>query len=182
LAGDILVIGAGQEPYRDLLSNGRSVCVTDINPGKGIDMLADAHALPFADGSFDAIVAVEVLEHLRNPVAASSELARVLRPDGVALITIPFMFRVHGDPYDFQRFTANGLEALFADNFCCRIAPMGNRIQVISDLITTAAKPLAMLRLLNHLLCIAPLRVPSLDSPSGYIVELTKTSPQSGAQ
>lgn len=142
-------------------------------------MVADAHALPFADGSFDAVVAIEVFEHLRDPVLATSEILRVIRPNGSVFITIPFMFRVHGDPYDFQRFTAGGLESLFEDHFDCRIDPMGNRIQVISDLITTAAKPLAALRFLNHLLCIAPLRRASPDSPSGYVVELTKASPPS---
>jgi SAM-dependent methyltransferase len=51
--------------------------------------LADAAALPFGDGCFDRVIAAEVLEHIRGDQAAISELARVLRPGGVAAITVP---------------------------------------------------------------------------------------------
>ncbi len=49
----------------------------------------DAYALPFADGSFDAVVAAEVLEHLPQDERAMAELARVLRPGGQIAVTVP---------------------------------------------------------------------------------------------
>lgn len=49
----------------------------------------DVTALPFADGSFDRVVASQVLEHLEDPVAALREWARVLAPGGVLLVAVP---------------------------------------------------------------------------------------------
>jgi SAM-dependent methyltransferase len=49
----------------------------------------DAHHLPFPDGTFDRIIASEVLEHLPDDAAALRELARVLRPGGTIAVTIP---------------------------------------------------------------------------------------------
>jgi ubiquinone/menaquinone biosynthesis C-methylase UbiE len=49
----------------------------------------DALAMPFADNSFDRVVAAEVLEHIPDDVTAISEIARVLRPGGVAAVTVP---------------------------------------------------------------------------------------------
>lgn len=49
----------------------------------------DATCLPFATGSFDRVIASEVLEHVDDDVAAFSELARVLRPGGTMAVTVP---------------------------------------------------------------------------------------------
>ena len=49
----------------------------------------DALALPFADGTFDRVIASEVLEHIPDDVAAMSELSRVLRPGGTMAVTVP---------------------------------------------------------------------------------------------
>jgi SAM-dependent methyltransferase len=49
----------------------------------------DATRLPFADGSFDRIIASEVLEHIPDDTAAFRELARVLKPGGTLAVTVP---------------------------------------------------------------------------------------------
>ncbi len=50
---------------------------------------ADAAELPFTDGSFDIVTALDVIEHLDSDVAALRELNRVLRPGGIAVISVP---------------------------------------------------------------------------------------------
>jgi SAM-dependent methyltransferase len=52
-------------------------------------LCADAYHLPFANGSFDAVLLVAVLEHMREPRRALAEAARVLRPGGRAIIVVP---------------------------------------------------------------------------------------------
>ena len=49
----------------------------------------DATAMPFGDGMFDRVIAAEVLEHIGDDQRAMNELARVLRPGGLAAITVP---------------------------------------------------------------------------------------------
>ena len=64
----------------------------DLDPaadGREIDVQASMTALPFAEGSFDLIVCSHVLEHVPDDEAAMRELARVLRPGGLALVQVP---------------------------------------------------------------------------------------------
>jgi SAM-dependent methyltransferase len=58
----------------------------------GTAVNGDALTLPFADGSFDRVIAAEVLEHVPDHVAAVLELARVLRPGGTLAVTVPRWF------------------------------------------------------------------------------------------
>lgn len=78
------------------------------------DAYADAIALPLTDASVDAVVLLEVLEHLPAPDQALAEIARVLRPGGRLLLTMPFLYPLHDAPHDFQRYTTHGLEAALA--------------------------------------------------------------------
>ena len=57
--------------------------------GSARTVAGDATAMPFPDGSFDAVIAAEVLEHVPADQAAIDELARVLRPGGLAAVTVP---------------------------------------------------------------------------------------------
>src|SRR5947209_6594551 len=76
----VLVVGAG--------SSGRllqdvDVTTTDIQELPGVDVVCDAHDLPFEDGSFDAVIAIAVLEHVFDPNRVESEIRRVLRMGGL---------------------------------------------------------------------------------------------------
>jgi ubiquinone/menaquinone biosynthesis C-methylase UbiE len=58
----------------------------------GTAVNGDALALPFADGTFDRVIAAEVLEHVPADAAAMAELVRVLRPGGTLAVTVPSWF------------------------------------------------------------------------------------------
>jgi SAM-dependent methyltransferase len=66
---------------------------------KHIDIISDITNIPEPDSSFDAIMCVEVLEHLVNPIRAIAELTRLLKPDGILLITSPFNSLTHFSPF-----------------------------------------------------------------------------------
>ncbi|MBA2448094.1 MAG: class I SAM-dependent methyltransferase, partial [Chloroflexi bacterium] len=83
--GTVLDLGAGLRPFAEVLP-GRTVAL-DHRARPTIDLVGDAHRLPFADATFDAIVCTEVFEHLLEPTAAAAEMIRVLRPGGRLVLT-----------------------------------------------------------------------------------------------
>ena len=123
--GSVLNIGGGTQTYEDDLRryHGSRMIVTDwpSSPTRNcVDVFCDAHELPFGSGAFDSVVCTEVLEHLAAPGRAVKEIHRVLRPGGAVLMTTPFQYQAHQRPYDFFRFTYDGLglmtrEAGFGD-------------------------------------------------------------------
>jgi SAM-dependent methyltransferase len=86
--------------------------VSDVDLSYGPGIVADATALPLADGRFDAVVAEMVLEHVVDPFRAAAEMQRVCKQGGLIVVTVPFCFPWHGIPLDFYRCTPSGLRAL----------------------------------------------------------------------
>ena len=85
----------------------------NIGPFPNVDVVADAHHLPYADGSVQAIFCEAVLEHLYDPPQAVREMHRVLKPGGRVFAATPFMQPYHGYPHHYQNFTLQGQETLF---------------------------------------------------------------------
>lgn len=104
-------IGKGVESLYEDHSIGLLGC--DIYASPHVDVIADAHHLPFVDGAFDGVVIQAVLEHVADPQMVVAEIARVLRVDGLVYAETPFMQPVHEGAYDFTRFTESGHRYLF---------------------------------------------------------------------
>lgn len=79
------------------------------------DVLGVGEELPFKDCSFDAVISIAVLEHVRNPFRCSDEIVRVLKPGGRLICCAPFLQPYHGYPSHYYNMTWQGLRALFED-------------------------------------------------------------------
>ena len=84
--GNILEIGGGIGNFE---INGRKIVKTDIQHSNLVNLVADAHNLPFSDSAFENIVLIDVLHHLDCPVNFLKESSRVLKRDGRLIMIEP---------------------------------------------------------------------------------------------
>ena len=77
------------------------------------DLVADATVLPLATGSIDAVYSTGVFEHIAEHDLAAAEVARVLKPGGVAIIGWAFMQPIHAEGQHFYNATPWGVERAF---------------------------------------------------------------------
>jgi SAM-dependent methyltransferase len=117
LIGSVLDFGCGTGPYRHLLTGairyaGLEYDSPENRLHKRADIFYDGENIPLEEASVDAILSTQTLEHVPNPEHIVAEWARILRPGGKVLLTVPFMWPEHEMPYDFQRYTTNGIKRL----------------------------------------------------------------------
>lgn len=84
----------------------------NLQRNRNTDVVADAMRLPFDDESMDVVITQETLEHVRCPDVALAEVHRVLKPGGTLFCQLPFVIGYHPGPYDFYRFSREGIVAL----------------------------------------------------------------------
>jgi len=87
----------------------------DLSAFACVNVCADAMDLPFPDGSVDCLVNLAMLEHVPYPEAVIAEMQRVLKPGGEIFCYVPFCQPLHAAPYDFTRWTQDGVKGMFAD-------------------------------------------------------------------
>ena len=118
LNGRMIDIGCGAKPYKKLLSSYVAEHVgldhlTTLHDRENIDLFGSAYQIPTADAEFDSAICTAVLEHLEEPEQAIRECYRILKPGGVAIYSVPFIWHLHEEPRDFYRFSKYGLKYLF---------------------------------------------------------------------
>jgi SAM-dependent methyltransferase len=87
----------------------------DVYDSENVNVVADAHYMPFSSDQFDLVIAQAVLEHVLEPSVVIKEIYRVLKPHGLVYTEIPFLQPVHEGAYDFTRYTLNGHKWLLRD-------------------------------------------------------------------
>lgn len=117
--GSLLDVGCGKMPYRDYIKNNsiiKEYVGLDIESALEYDSLIkpdfvwDGDKMPFDDNSFDVALATEVFEHCPNVAIVLDEIYRVLKPEGLLLFTVPFLWPLHEVPNDEHRFTPFALK------------------------------------------------------------------------
>ena len=108
LGARVLDLGAGGRRITP-----KTICL-DFVAQENTDVVADVEHLPFADGSIDLVYATGLFEHVADERTVIREIARVLKPGGIAHVEVPFLEQYHEDPIDCRRLTVPGLEMCMA--------------------------------------------------------------------
>jgi ubiquinone/menaquinone biosynthesis C-methylase UbiE len=123
LAAGMKVLDAGsgdlsEQTFRaEIGASGAALTTCDAKAKDGVDHVVDLHALPYADAEFDLLLSIQVLEHIRNPDRVCAEFFRVLKPGGIAVVTVPQITHTlaDGTPPHYFNFTRYALEACLTD-------------------------------------------------------------------
>jgi SAM-dependent methyltransferase len=117
--GKLLDDGCGNKPYEEWykqVTTEQTGCDVIQSDAHKVDVVCPATALSFPDNSFDTVLCTQVLEHVYDHHAVIREANRVLQPGGKLILTVPFCWELHEEPYDFFRVSKHGLKELFEEN------------------------------------------------------------------
>lgn len=87
----------------------------DMRAGPGVDSVQNLHGLDIPDNTVGTIICLDTLEHVEYPRKALAEMHRVLKPNGVLVMSSVFNFPIHGYPNDYWRFTPEAFKSLLKD-------------------------------------------------------------------
>lgn len=114
----VLEIGArpaeGQEEIADLrpLFPGRAYVGSDYQGGVGVDVLLDTHLLGVRGEAVGSVIAMDTAEHVQDPLLMLRDIYRILRPEGVVVMTSHMNFPIHNYPFDYWRYTPAAFDLL----------------------------------------------------------------------
>lgn len=84
----------------------------DMREGPGVDRILNLHAIDLPPGSVGTVLCFDTLEHVEHPHKALEEIHRILKPDGMAVISSVMNFPIHDYPYDYWRFTPEAFKSI----------------------------------------------------------------------
>ncbi len=111
-SGRILDLGGGEKAHytpsmKSWIKDGSYESVNISEAMEPTFLIRSCQKLPIADNDFDMVVSINTLEHICNLEATLKEIVRVLKSGGKLVLAVPFLFRVHGCPDDYNRPTAS---------------------------------------------------------------------------
>jgi SAM-dependent methyltransferase len=121
LKGKLLDIGCGSKPYKNLFRVNLYIGLDIKNSShshtdESIDVYYNGRSFPFKDEQFDSAFSSEVFEHIFELDEVLREINRVMKKNGLALFSVPFVWDEHEIPFDFGRYTEFGIRYLLEKN------------------------------------------------------------------
>ena len=115
----MLDFGCGSKPYKKLIHVDEYIGVDIEESGHhhrdaNIDVYYDGITIPFDNNHFGSVFSSEVLEHVFEPDLILSEISRVCKIGGHLLLTVPFVWNEHEQPYDYGRYSSFGIKHLIS--------------------------------------------------------------------
>ncbi|MFC2044655.1 class I SAM-dependent methyltransferase [Chloroflexota bacterium] len=139
MTGIVLDIGGGRRRGSFKPPVDASWVILDIYESLYPHILGNAHNIPIKSNLIDCVKCTDLLEHVEYPRKVLKEVSRVLKPSGVLILSVPFNYPIHGDPYDFQRFTDEKLRRILKDDFqILTLKRQGLYFTVLADTIKSA--------------------------------------------
>lgn len=116
LSGELLDVGCGSKPYKPIIKSnsyiGLDIDSSATRTRNVADYFYDGKKFPFPDCRFDSILCNQVLEHVFEPIDFIGEMRRVLKPGGILVLSVPFIWDEHEQPFDYARYSTFGLRFL----------------------------------------------------------------------
>lgn len=114
-------MGCGKAPFYGLYRELVTECIladweNSYHSNPHLDVVSDlTQKLPFGDEEFDSVLLSDVLEHIPNPWQLIGEIRRILKPGGVLMMNVPFIYPLHEEPFDYYRYTEHALRRLASE-------------------------------------------------------------------
>ncbi|SPH24769.1 Ubiquinone biosynthesis O-methyltransferase [Defluviimonas aquaemixtae] len=107
LAGRVLDVGGGaKSPYVSHMSQGIEVESVNIDPKiEPTYLIEPGERFPVPEARYDHVICLNTLEHIYDAASVLKDIRRVLKPGGTAIVTVPWIFRIHAHPDDYFRAT-----------------------------------------------------------------------------
>lgn len=106
----------GQEGFADLRPcfPNKKYVGADMAHGTGVDVILDLHNINLPSESIGTVVSCDTMEHVEFPRKALSEIYRILKPDGILIVSSVMLYHIHAAPNDYWRFTPEGFKSLLS--------------------------------------------------------------------
>ncbi|MBB6235488.1 SAM-dependent methyltransferase [Pedobacter sp. AK013] len=112
-SGNLLDIGCGNKPYekqlKDKITSYTGVDIIQSSDNK-VDYLCQANAIPLKNSLYDTVISTQTIEHVEDHQGLVNEAFRLLKPNGIFILSGPMYWPLHEEPYDFFRFTKYGFQ------------------------------------------------------------------------
>ena len=173
--GIVLDVGSKFLPYKKYIPHTKYMTL-DIDKDSNPDICCDLHKVKWKSNYFDTVIATNVVEHLHTPQKALDEIYRILKPGGVCILSVPFIYPYHPGPKDYYRFSRDALNHLLKKFKEVEIRHHGNKLQMLWMGLTSGRSMIGLgLHLINPLNpLIAMINFKKTSWPFGYVAYARK--------